>query len=100
MGYGLDLSRCAATGETENLTYVSPRSGRAVSSSAAEPYKDRLYPLPGYLLGQNYVTNDQIRAGLDLTGYFLETRLQWGVNRTLPEARARLLQKLFETKIL
>ncbi len=95
MGYGLDLSRCAATGALENLTHVSPRSGRAVCAAAAEPYADKLYSLPSFMRADNR-RNDKsllptdIHDGLALTGYFLETRLQWGVNRTLPEARNRM----------
>ena len=50
LGFGLDLSRCAATGSTDDLVYVSPRTGRAVSRAAGEPYKDRLLPLPPFLL--------------------------------------------------
>ncbi len=99
MGYGLDLSRCAATGATENLTHVSPRSGRAVCQEAAEPYLDKLYPLPGFMQpfsrrNDKRVTPEDVEAGLRLTGYFLETRVQWGVNRTLPEARARMIGML------
>lgn len=94
MGYGLDLSKCAATGDTQNLTHVSPRSGRAVSHEAAQPYLDKLYPLPAFLRGQPTVTPGDVRAGLDLTGYFLETRIQWGINRTLPEARTRMIERL------
>ena len=94
MGYGLDLNSCAATGVNDNLTHVSPRSGRAVSASAAEPYKDKLLKLPMFLTGQPFVTPEDIKAGMTLTGYFLETRVQWGVNKTLPEARARMLERL------
>ena len=94
MGYGMDLQSCAATGVNDNLTHVSPRSGRAVSASAAEPYKDKLLKLPLFLLGQPFVTPEDIQAGMRLTGYFLETRIQWGVNKTLPEARARMLERL------
>lgn len=99
MGYGLDLSKCAATGITEHLTYVSPRSGRAVSAQAAEPYKDRMYALPAFMNPYSMrndpdVSDEDIKHGLELTGYFLETRLQWGVNRTLPKARTRLIEKL------
>ncbi len=101
MGYGLDLSRCAATGRQNDLTYVSPRSGRAVSTGAAEPYKDRLFALPAFMGPQRSQTGhsprwEDIENGLKLTGYFLETRLQWGVNRTLPEARARMITSLME----
>ncbi len=94
MGYGLDLKTCAATGSNDNLTHVSPRSGRAVSASAAEPYKDKLLKLPLFLLGQPYVTPQDVKAGMTLTGYFLETRVQWGVNKTLPSARARMVERL------
>ncbi len=94
MGYGLDLSTCAATGVLENLTHVSPRSGRAVSAEAAAPYLDKLFALPPFLKGGNQASEKDVQDGLDLTGYFLETRLQWGVNRTLPEARARMIERL------
>ena len=94
MGYGLDLTRCAATGGNDNLTYVSPRSGRAVSASAAEPYKDKLLPLPLFMLGQPFAPKEDIAKGLALTGYFLETRVQWGINKTLPDARARMIKSL------
>ena len=94
MGYGLDLKSCAATGVNDNLTHVSPRSGRAVSASAAEPYKDKLLTLPGFLLGRPYAPLADVADGLSLTGYFLETRVQWGVNKTLPEARTRMIERL------
>ena len=94
MGYGLDLKSCAATGVNDNLTHVSPRSGRAVSASAAEPYKDKLLVLPSFLLGLPYTTAQDVAHGLELTGYFLETRVQWGVNKTLPDARARMIERL------
>lgn len=94
LGYGLDLSACAATGANDQLTHVSPRSGRAVSASAAKPYLDKLYSLPPFMLGSPMATPIDIANGLALTGYFLETRLQWGVNRTLPEARAQMIARL------
>lgn len=96
MGYGLDLSTCAATGGNDNLTHVSPRSGRAVSASAAEPYLDKLFPLPAFMMGQPFVTPDDVGNGLELTGYFLETRVQWGINRTLPDARAQMIARLVQ----
>lgn len=94
MGYGLDLSSCAATGTSENLTHISPRSGRAVCAEAAEPYLDKLFLLPDFMKGGTNVSPEQVEAGLTLTGYFLETRLQWGVHRTLPDARARMVERL------
>jgi len=96
MGYGMDLSKCAATGEAEDLSHVSPRSGRAVSAKAAEPYLDKMLSLPGFLLGEQGVSAKDIMDGLSLTGYFLETRLQWGINRTLPDARAQMIARLVD----
>jgi DNA repair protein RecO (recombination protein O) len=94
LGYGLDLSTCAATGVSENLTHVSPRSGRAVCTDAAAPYGDKMLRLPGFMRGEGQATPEDIRDGLRLTGYFLETRVQWEVNRTLPEARATMIERL------
>ena len=94
LGYGLDLSRCAGTGVNDDLIYVSPRSGRAVSAAAGEPYKDKLFPLPPFLRGEAIVTPDGIGQGLAMTGYFLETRVQWERNRTLPDARRRMVERL------
>ena len=95
LGYGLDLSKCAATGRTDDLTYVSPKSGRAVSREAGEPYHDRLLKLPAFLThgrptGPNAtVTYGDIAAGLKLTGHFLETRVYAVRNEPMPDARSR-----------
>src|SRR4029077_532732 len=72
LGFGLDLSACAATGARDDLKYVSPRSGRAVSAAAAKPYEDRLLALPAFLLGSQGATASlqDIDAGLRLTGHF------------------------------
>jgi DNA repair protein RecO (recombination protein O) len=94
LGYGLDLTQCAATETTENLTHVSPRSGRAVCSEAAEPYLDKLFKLPPCLRGEPVVSPEDIADGLRLTGHFLETRVQWERNRTLPEARRVMVERL------
>jgi len=76
LGFGLDLSECAATGATEDLIYVSPKSGRAVCAQAGEPYKERLLKLPGFLRDDSPVLQDAsadaLLDGLRLTGYFLE----------------------------
>jgi len=95
LGYGLDLSCCAATGDTENLTYVSPKSGRAVSEAAAGPYKERLLPLPAFLLteGAAGVPGD-VADGLKLTGYFLDTHVFAPHGWELPPARKRLADRL------
>src|SRR3954468_18220245 len=71
LGFGLDLSECAATGATEDLVYVSPKSGRAVSAAAAADYRDRLFPLPPLLLGSGAADWPDILAGLRITGHFL-----------------------------
>lgn len=97
LGYGLDLSHCAATGRNDTLAYVSPKSGRAVSLSAGEPYRDRLLPLPGFLIGGATATAAEVRAGLELTGYFLETRLFAPEGRAVPAARHRLIDRLKES---
>lgn len=100
-GFGLDLSRCAATGTTEELIYVSPKSGRAVCREAGEPYRKKMLPLPGFLLpspgGGSLGNIEETLAGLRLSGYFLTHWLLEPHNRKLPPARARLLQILKET---
>lgn len=94
LGFGLDLSACAATGVNDDLVYVSPRSGRAVSRSAGEPYRDKLLPLPGFLWRDTAAEPADIVAGLGLTGYFLHHHLLEPQGRSLPEARARLAERL------
>lgn len=99
LGYGLDLSRCALTGRVDDLTHVSPKTGRAVCGMAPEaaPYRDKLLLLPPFLLGaQAALAPGDVKAALALTGHFLERRLLWPADRTLPEARARLLARLEE----
>jgi len=95
LGFGLDLSRCAVTGATRALLYVSPKSGRAVSAAAGEPYKARLLALPGFLLGPaGEVTGEELVAAFRLTGHFLEERVLRPRDQSLPEPRARLLAYL------
>ena len=94
LGYGLDLTACAGTGATEKLTHVSPRSGRAVSEEAARPYAAKLFRLPPFMRGEPVASPQDIADGLKLTGHFLETRVQWERNRTLPEARRAMVERL------
>lgn len=95
LGYGLDLAACAVTGSREDLVYVSPKSGRAVSREAAGAWADRLLPLPPCLLGQGAATAEEARAGLTTTGWFLEHRLAPDLGtRPLPEARRRFVELL------
>lgn len=91
LGFGLDLTKCAATGATDDLTHVSPRTGRAVSSAAAKPYKERLLPLPEFLLDSSAPAN--IGDGLRLTGYFLENHVFQHRDTELPSARRRLAER-------
>lgn len=95
LGFGLDLRQCAVTGSRENLAFVSPRSGRAVSRDAAGVWADRLLPLPVVLLGQGPALERDLRDGLALTGFFLNKGLAPAMNgKSLPEARARLIEML------
>jgi DNA repair protein RecO (recombination protein O) len=99
LGFGLDLSHCAATGSVEDLAYVSPRSGRAVSREAAGPYKEKLLPLPPFLLpnsAETLVIQD-VLDGLRLTGYFLSNQVFAPHNKPLPLARERLVQRISRT---
>jgi len=95
LGFGLDLSKCAATGTTDDLIYVSPRTGRAVSRDAGAPYADRLLALPPFLLSaQQGLREGDVAAGMDLTGHFLETFVFAVMNRPLPPPRVWLIDRL------
>ena len=95
LGLGLDLTRCAVTGSREDLAFVSPRTGRAVSRAAAGDWAARLLPLPPALLGQGPAPPRDLVQGLDLTGHFLNRGLQAVLfDRPLPEARGRLIEML------
>jgi DNA repair protein RecO (recombination protein O) len=77
LGFGLDLTVCAATGTSDDLVYVSPKSARAVSKEAGEPYKTKLLPLPHFVRGVGAKPDIQsIEDGLKLSGFFLE-RYVW-----------------------
>jgi DNA repair protein RecO (recombination protein O) len=89
LGYGMDLSSCALSASTDNLAFVSPKTGRAVSAEAAGMWKSRLFPLPPFLLGQGPSTPQDWLDGLRLTGHFLE-RDAFG-HRHLPLPPPRLL---------
>jgi DNA repair protein RecO (recombination protein O) len=93
LGFGLDLSSCAA-GEDSELAYVSPKSGRAVSEKAGAPWKERLLPLPAFLRGEPRHSAAEIAAGFNLTGYFLARRVFEPRGLAMPEARAALIAAL------
>ena len=102
-GFGLDIGECALTGVREGLSYVSPRSGRAVCADAAIPYIPKLLRLPGFLTvktSQNAqktaLCHAQVIDGLHLAGYFLAGWLAEASGRPLPPARARLVSLLTE----
>lgn len=94
LGFGLDLSSCAVTGSRDDLAYVSPRTGRAVSAEAAGEWADRLLPLPLCLLGQSPLDMGEIREGMRTTGHFLNRLAAEMGNRPLPGARQRLADVL------
>ncbi|HEY0571499.1 MAG TPA: DNA repair protein RecO [Enterovirga sp.] len=94
LGFGLDLSECASTGRTEDLIYVSPRSGRAVSREAGEPYRAKLYELPPFLRA---TPSDQqpeaaeLAAGFQLTGHFLDAYIYEPRGKPQPDERRRFV---------
>jgi len=97
LGFGLDLSRCAVTGVMDDLIWVSPRTGRAVSREAGAPYADKLLRLPPFMLGaQAGLGEGDVGAGLDLTGHFLEAFVFHPQNKPIPPARVWLLDRLRE----
>ena len=98
LGYGLRLEACTVTGATENLAYVSPKSGAAVSEEGAGPYRDKLLTLPPFLTqktGKSETsTEQQMIDGLNLTGYFLHHRVFAVTNAGLPGDRQSLVEKI------
>ncbi len=92
LGFGLDLGECAATGVRDDLAYVSPRSGRAVSRDGAGIYADRLFKLPRFLTADRHeeVRADAVTGGLALTGHFLLERVLRPHGKDMPPARQRL----------
>lgn len=95
LGFGLDLGKCAVTGARDDLAFVSPKSGRAVSRAGAGDWADRLLPLPAALLGQGPASLHDIGQGLITTGHFLARGLAPVLGtRAMPAARARLLARL------
>lgn len=98
LGFGLDLSACAVTGSVEGLTYVSPKSGRAVSEAGAGTWAERLLPLPPVLLGEGKAEDAEIAEALRTTGYFLANRVAPELgSRPLPESRARFVEVFTRT---
>ncbi len=97
LGFGLDFGECAATGRRDDLIYVSPKSGRAVSGAAGKPYHDRMLALPEFVKGAGdgkAVTSADIAAGFALTGYFLERDVFTPRGLPMPEARRAYLAEI------
>lgn len=93
LGYGLDLSACAVTGRREGLAYVSPRTGRAVTTEGAGEWAERLFRLPPFLLGNRPAAPGDVAAGLRLTGHFLARDVFGLAHRPTPAARLRLAER-------
>jgi DNA repair protein RecO (recombination protein O) len=96
LGFGLDLTQCAVTGETEGLAYVSPKTGRAVTTEAGRLHRDKLLALPAFLLNaQAHPSCDDLIAGLRLTGYFLDRHVfAHAPKHGASDARTRLIERL------
>ncbi len=83
LGFALDLASCAVTGATDDLAYVSPRTGRAVARGAAGDLAARLLPLPPFLVADVPATEADLRAGLRLSGHFLARQALAPADKTL-----------------
>lgn len=95
LGFGLDLSACVVTGQADGLTHVSPKSGRAVSSEAAAPYRDRLFRLPPFLISDEPPQGPaDIADAFRLTGHFLRQHV-WEPRQTEPPATRDALIQAF-----
>jgi DNA repair protein RecO (recombination protein O) len=94
LGFGLDLTECAATGARVDLAFVSPKSGRAVSAGAAGGYRDRLFPLPPFLIAPGTADWSEILAGLRITGHFLARDILIERQSEILAARERLIDRL------
>ena len=95
LGFGLDFSCCAVTGKQEGLAYVSPRTGRAVSENGAGIWRDRLLPLPAFLLTEAEKGEPLLwLEGFRLTGYFLKRHVYDQYHRPMPVIRERLIERI------
>ena len=96
LGFGLDLSKCAATGATADLLYVSPRSGKAVSAEAGHPFRDRLFRLPGFLRQGGAASTADVMDGLKMASYFLHRHVFEPRGARLPEQQDWIIRALAE----
>ncbi|MGV6820640.1 MAG: DNA repair protein RecO [Parvularcula sp.] len=97
LGYALTLDKCAATGRSHedgaDLVFVSPKSGGAVSYEAGLPYKDRLLPLPPFLIERGEPTIPDVKAAFELTGFFLNERVLFPAGKEMPRAREQFISR-------
>ncbi len=101
LGFGLNLTTCAATGRTDDLAYVSPKSGQAVTRKAGEPYYAKLLPLPRFLTGAagpEPPCHEEITAGFAMTGHFLGAHVFAETSKPLPEAREEFTRLLHRSR--
>lgn len=96
LGFGLDLTKCAATGVRENLAYVSPRSGKAVSAEAGDPFQNRLFRLPAFLWAGGAAEPGDVIEGLKLAGFFLERHVFEPRGMRFPEQQDWIISALAE----
>jgi DNA repair protein RecO (recombination protein O) len=92
LGFGLDLSECAVTGMAQNLEYVSPKTGRAVTKQGASGYENKLFKLPKFLLDGGEASNAEILQSLEITGHFLQQNIFNPQHKHMPDERARLIK--------
>ena len=99
LGFGLDLTCCASTGAREDLVYVSPKSGRAVSRAAGLPYHDRMLPLPAFLAGRagDNLSPETLHNGFQMTQFFLQQHVFEPRGLTLPEQRATFVDAVMRS---
>ena len=95
LGYGLDLTECAATGSTDDLVFVSPRTGCAVSAGAGAPYQEKLFDLPAFFMTSDPAPmSEDIDMGLRITGHFLSRCAKDADAGDLPTSRARFVDQV------
>ncbi|MBO4519829.1 MAG: DNA repair protein RecO [Alphaproteobacteria bacterium] len=99
LGFGLDLSACAVTGTTQDLVYVSPKSGRAVCREAGKPWQDKLLALPAFFQKASEAADkDELKKAFSLTGFFLENYVTKTLDCSIPSVRGRLIAALIDDR--
>ena len=93
-GFKLGLDKCVVTGDVENLSFVSPKSGCAVSDGAGDQYRDKLLPLPSFLTSKGFKAPKEFSEGLELTEYFFQRHVFGVYNKPIPSPRQRLFERV------